>query len=738
MEARSGSPQEAPSGGWSSHRLVTWLTSGEGRPLALGVTLLVALGCVGWGDILWQRVQFSVFDTYQIAFPRRVERLPVVIVDIDAESLSAYGRWPWPRTRLARLVEATQKLGAVAIGLDMVMPEADVLSLQTLLEERPDMSPTVRHELAALPSNDALLVQALRRVPVVVGRAGLADSDRAPDSGPDIWQTAVRIQEAASLRHLPTYPDHITNTAEIDTAAAGHGYLNATVDADGVVRLVPTLVQIRGAVAPTFAVDILRLAAKEQWYNVYGTRAGVRGIAVGPWRIPTEADGRFRPYFSPANPQRRLSARAVLEGTTGTRTLHSQIALIGVTGLGLVDAAATPMRVLMDGIEIHAQVLENMLAGTRLLRPAAARWIEGAAFVAMALALILLPRLRPRLSLVCLLVLPVLVVAGSVGAFRYAQWLLDPSLPLAGVLLVLGVVIMAGYAATDQKRRALRAALAAEQAERQRMAGELQAARTIQLGMLPAPNAIGGLPTTLEFYAMLEPAREVGGDLYDAFMLDEHRFVFLIGDVAGKGIPAALFMALGKALYKSTALREQVPLDTLMGMINTEISRENTGAMFITALLGILDTRTGALGLCSAGHDNPLLLRPGEPPSAMPTDGGPPFCVLDEFPYAASSFQLLAGDTLLMLTDGVTEAHDPAQQLYGSQRVLAYMATLPTHTAARVSVEEICRGLYQDVKRFRGEAEPFDDITIMAVRYAGPADTLAIPTTDAPRRPSDS
>ena len=139
--------------------------------------------------------------------------------------------------------------------------------------------------------------------------------------------------------------------------------------------------------------------------------------------------------------------------------------------------------------------------------------------------------------------------------------------------------------------------LAAEQRiERLRVPGEMRAAREIQMGMLPDPRNIAGLPRTLDFFALLEPAQDVGGDLYDAFMLDAHRLCFMIGDVSGKGVPASLFMALAKTLSKSLARRESDPLDRIVRAVNEEISRENPAAMFVTAIIGIIDARIGRSG----------------------------------------------------------------------------------------------------------------------------------------------
>ena len=164
------------------------------------------------------------------------------------------------------------------------------------------------------------------------------------------------------------------------------------------------------------------------------------------------------------------------------------------------------------------------------------------------------------------------------------------------------------------------------------------------MSSLPQPATVFPGDTPLDLYAFLEPAREVGGDLYDFFALDHDRVFFLIGDVAGKGLPGSLFMAVSKALYKSAALRQARQVETVMREANVEISRENTGGLFVTVLAGILDTRTGLLEYCNAGHEPPYLLPSGERPLLRLMDGGgPPLCAVDCFPYAASSRRLEPG-----------------------------------------------------------------------------------------------
>lgn len=702
-------------GGWRS-RMARALYGGHGRPVA--VVLLV--GIMGlqaiFGGEMSQPLGNVVFDTYQRLFPRRVVRFPVIIVDIDDTSIRALGRWPWPRTRLARLTDATHRLGALAIGYDIIMPEPDQLSPEVVLAHRQGVSTAIQQELAQLPSNDAILMQTLRRTPSVVARAALIDSESTPVDKP--VQTAVNIVGTSPLGHVTSYADHLPNIAGLEQAAFGCGYLNDTRDRDGVLRSMPLLINVNGQLAPTLALELLRTALGANWYSVHADPGGVNFIQLGKSRVPVDRDGRIRIHFSPAYTDRRVSALAVLNGTLPTNAFANQVAIIGVTGVGTVDVVATPVAARMEGVEIQAQVVENILSDARLIRPEVASAVEFALFLLMAgFFILLLPRVHPGYGILAYLLASTLLTGSSLLVFLVNRQLFDPSFPITGSALVVVMLMTAGFAASKRRRRELNAALEAERLERVRISGELQAAREIQMGMLPDPSAVAGLPPHIDLYAMLEPATEVGGDLYDAFMIDERHFFFVVGDVAGKGVAASLFMALSKTLCKSTALRTGVSLEDFMSAANGEISRDNPGMLFVTALAGIIDVMTGETQLCRAGHDAPILVQSEVPPQFIEIEAGPPLCVLEDFRYPALRVTLLPDDILLLISDGVTEAQDPDEALYGRNRILAY---LQKRNLSGRTAEELCRGLYAEVEQFSGDAVQSDDITIMAIRFNNP------------------
>jgi len=215
----------------------------------------------------------------------------------------------------------------------------------------------------------------------------------------------------------------------------------------------------------------------------------------------------------------------------------------------------------------------------------------------------------------------------------------------------------------------------------------------------------------------------VGGDLYDFVLLDPNHLSFAIADVSGKGVPAALFMAMTKEVLHTATLRYRNALDRVFSEANDKISAASeelgaggTNMMFVTVFAGILDLVSGMLVYVNAGHDSPFVMRAGREPENLPLAGGPPLGTVDNFQYSIEQRQLAPGEMVLAYTDGVTEAQDTSHALYSSARLTRLLASAPATTAK--AVVDFVR---DDVHRFAAGAEQADDITLLAVRWLGPA-----------------
>jgi sigma-B regulation protein RsbU (phosphoserine phosphatase) len=250
---------------------------------------------------------------------------------------------------------------------------------------------------------------------------------------------------------------------------------------------------------------------------------------------------------------------------------------------------------------------------------------------------------------------------------------------------------------------------------KERFEGELDAARSIQMSLVPKHfPAFPGRPE-FEVHALLRPAREIGGDLYDFYFLDEEWLCFLIGDVSGKGVPAALFMAVTKTLLKASSSRS-VPMAKMIAHVNDELCEQTDSGMFVSLLYAHLNTRTGALEFCNAGHPIPYLLGTDQKTRPLTGEKDVALGAMSALDYHMTSVQLDPGDTLFFYTDGVTEALDRSDRFYSNARLECVL-----HDVETLGVEKITRGVVRDVRTFCGEREQSDDISVMALRWHGPA-----------------
>ncbi len=248
-----------------------------------------------------------------------------------------------------------------------------------------------------------------------------------------------------------------------------------------------------------------------------------------------------------------------------------------------------------------------------------------------------------------------------------------------------------------------------------RLEQELAAARALQMSMVPTDFPAPDAGRDVEIFATMEPAREVGGDLYDFFFTPDGRLAFLIGDVSGKGVPAAMFMARTLNLLRVICgflLRDggAATPGEIIARVNRELSAGNATMTFVTLFFGVLDPQNGALAFCNAGHDPPFRLAKG---AATPLVGAQGLALgIDEtWSYESGTATLEPGETLCLSTDGITEANDPAQALFGKERLAALLASQDA-----APLDALIGGIVAAVKAFAQDTPQADDITVLALR----------------------
>ncbi len=674
----------------------------SGLGAALAAALLVALA----GSALRQ----PLYDLFQKITPASAPSPKVHVVLIDAPSLAAVGGWPWSRYTMARLTEAIAGRGAAAIGFDFLFPEADRLTPDLFAGLYLELPPATAAEIRALPSMDAVFARVIGRSPVVLARAGVAAGsvDTIAASAP---LPPDAVFTGAEPGRAMNFPEVVANLPILDGAALGHGLVNGPPDADGVMRRVPLLGVAAGAKTPGFALELVRIAEGEPPIDLMGAGGRLREVRLGKHRLPVDDQGRLTLRFGDFPGSSMTSAVDLLRSGVPANAFDGKIVLVGLTAAGTSDVVTTPRATETFGVLVQAQAVDAILRGVVLQRPAWAAWVEAAVGLGLvAAAVFFVLRLGLRAIIIGVLGAVGAALAASLAAFEHG-FLLDPAPVLAPGVAAAGAMVAMLFVEGGKVQAKLRAALEHERLDAAKIAGELSAASEIQSGMLLPRAQLMGVTDAVEIDAVLQPARTVGGDLYDAFLIDPNRLCFLVGDVTGKGVPASLFMALSKALSRSILMRPGINLADAVDGINAELSRDNGQMMAVSLLVGVLDLRSGAMDLCSAGHENPLVVSADGHVRELRLDGGPALCVADGFPYPVEPYRLEPGETLVVYTDGVTEAQNPAGELFerdGAMAVLASLATRP--------VPDLVDGLIAAVLTFEAGGEPSDDLTVLALR----------------------
>lgn len=248
-------------------------------------------------------------------------------------------------------------------------------------------------------------------------------------------------------------------------------------------------------------------------------------------------------------------------------------------------------------------------------------------------------------------------------------------------------------------------------AAKEKIESELKIAHDIQQGIIPKIFPPFPEREDIDLYAVLDPARDVGGDLYDFFFIDDNKICFAIGDVSGKGVPASLFMAITRTLLRSKTTKNSSAKE-IVNELNIELCKGNENSMFVTFFLCIMDTKTGIVEFCNAGHNYPFIIRNDNKIDCIEETHGTPIGIFEDINYKSGTFRLSKNESIVLYTDGVTEAMDIDNNLYGDERLINLLSKSKYHHP-----KVITKTMVDDVNKFVGKAEQSDDITILILTY---------------------
>lgn len=419
-----------------------------GLAAGLAAAVLVALA----GASLRQ----PLFDLFQTIVPAPDVSRRVHVVVVDAESLREVGGWPWSRFYTARLVEEIAERGAVAIGIDVLMPERDRSDPEEFARLYMELAPGAAAEVRKLPSMDAVFARVVGRHPVVLARAGVR-----PGSFDDLEQTQAALPPTAHVAGTPpprmlVFPKVVANLPLVDGAAMGHGLINGDRDPDGVVRRVPLVANAAGSLTPGFALELVRVARRALQVDLKGER-----VCAGSACVPGGDDAALVLRFGDWRRIQTTSAVNLMRQGAPADLFKGQIVILGVTAAGVADAVGTPRARAVSGIFVQAQAVDAILRGSGLSRPAWAPPLEWVlALAGVLVAWLGVPR-APMLAVIGAGAGAALAAVGG-AAFAFGQDLMVDPFPmvvpgLATATAMLMLLVIEGRRAQVRLEAALEA-----------------------------------------------------------------------------------------------------------------------------------------------------------------------------------------------------------------------------------------------------------------------------------------
>lgn len=666
-------------------------------PLAFGALLA----------LLAETLLFERFEniTLDLRFRSRASRDPhadtrLLLVGIDESSLERFGRWPWLRERHGDFCKLLAVNDPAVVTFDILFTEP------------------------GQPEDDAYFAESIRTLPQLVTGA-LSDNTAAP-----IPSNVARTKPIRSV-HGEKNAIFGKSGARVPVpdvnAASWFGFVDSDPSgADGVRRRLPLVIRIGDEVYPSLVLQTLLLYWKTDPDQV-DVQLG-RWIELptpeGPRRIPITTSGeiwlnyRAKESFSFWSYQGLLDA--LYRDATGEKAFPSdapgvkgKIVVVGQVASGLTDLGPSPLEATSPLVLTSLNALNSIFKDDYLRVFPFWPWPF---LIWLATAWASLVWLRSQHFLRSLL-LPVVIIVFYLGVawalFAFKSIAVPVALPVLGLVLVhVGKVIIAWIEEIFEQRRISAELIRATEAKKL-LEQELEIAREIQMSTLPREFPPFPDRPEIDLHAIMVPAKFVGGDLYEFFFVDKNKLFFAIGDVSGKGVPAALFMTMALAVIRSHVIAGRSPAETLRRS-NNVLALRNERCTFVTIFCGLLNTDTGHLVYANGGHNPPVLLD-GEGGVSFLAEEGTAIGAIEGLEFEERELVLEPEQGLFLYTDGVTEAIDQKEELFSEERLITALKVRHRSFTA----ERLTERVEQQLSEFVGSAAQFDDITALTLIFHG-------------------
>ena len=638
-------------------------------------------------------ISYLSFDLYQKVFAEKKDS-DVVIIDIDENSLGKFGQFPWNRKVFADILDKINESNPKAIGFDIFFTEKDKQSPDEIIKSY-GLVPSDMAELQNLKSPDEIFSEKLKQSKSIIAVLG---SNVPSHSNYDRKAKARFLSKGGDPKKFTySYPYSIGSLEVLEKDVKGLGSISFLDQLDGIIRSLPLVVQFDKKIYPTMGLEMVRVGSKQKNIYIELNEVGIQRISARPYKINSDPNGIIWIKYKKSDKNQYISAGDVYDGKFQSDFFTDKYVLIGASAQGLFDLVKTPLGITIPGVEVHANVIENILDQSYLIRNPNTYIFELLFSIIVALiTFILSQRVKPKLSLSIFFgnILAIIVIGFYIYKFR--SELVDMSYPI----FIVTVTFLTGlyFRFIEENKIAL------DNLQKEaKLLKERELAAGVQKSLFPDISKFENF-----IFAKNVPARDVSGDYFDVVRATPEEYFFTLADVSGKGVKAGMYMAKASSIFR-TLTNLKFPLEKVVFGVNNELVEAKFKGMFVTAVFGKLNIKTGELVFINAGHESILTFDQNKNYEYIKSEM-PPIGIVKYFTESMvkSNTMNLKDKTFVVYTDGVTEGYLKNGEELGAEGVQKIIDGMSDVTPKTI-VEAIEKELNWGAEKLR------DDITCMAI-----------------------
>ena len=642
------------------------------------------------------------FDSYQKIFKYNDKQDDIVIVDIDEPSLAKFGQFPWGRNVFSKILENINKENPKSVGFDIFFSEKDKQSPEEIIKTYSIEDTDIKNALQSIEGHDEKFQKTLKETKSVLAVFG----SLVPTKGTYNRKGKARIfAKGGNVKnYVYNYKYSLGSIPILEKNSKGLGSINYITQSDAMVRSLPLIMVFNDKLFPSFGLEMIRVGEKKRSIIANLNDNGIKNISIKPYIFNTDKNSLIWVKYNRSINNNYISAEKVFDNNFDNNLFKDKYVLIGASAKGLFDTVKIPTGETVPGVQVHANVIDNLLKNNFLKRNDKIFIFELIISILISvIAFVISQRIKPKYSLsIIFLGLIIIFVIGLI-IYKFRSELIDVSYPM----IMISITFLTGlYFRFLQENK-----IALQNLQKEaKLLRERELAGGVQKSLFPDISAFENF-----VYAKNIPARDVSGDYFDVMKVGPEEYYFTLADVSGKGVKAGMYMAKASSIFR-TLSNLKFPLERVVFGVNNEIIEAKFKGMFVTAVFGKFNPISGDLTYINAGHESIMLFDKAKKIEFIESDL-PPIGIMKYFAESMVKSKTIniKDKTFVVYTDGVTEGYLPNGEEFGAVGVENIVKGMEIVTPKDL-VEKVTSTLNWGIPKLR------DDITCMAINFDNPTE----------------